>query len=48
MFGNDWPVCTLGTSLAQWVVVLKEIVAKHPAEMQEKLFSLNAEQLYQL
>ena len=48
LFGGDWPVCTLGTSLAQWVAALKEIVAKQPAVMQEKLFSLNAEQLYQL
>ena len=48
VFGGDWPVCTLGSSLAQWVATLKEIIAKRPTEMQEKLFSLNAEQLYQL
>jgi L-fuconolactonase len=48
VFGGDWPVCTLGTSLEQWVAALKGIVAKRPAEMQEKLFSLNAERLYQL
>jgi len=48
VFGGDWPVCTLGTSLAQWIAALKKIVAKHPSVMQEKLFSLNAEQLYHL
>ena len=48
LFGGDWPVCTLGTSLAHWIAALKQIVAKRPAAMQEKLFSLNAEQLYQL
>ena len=48
VFGGDWPVCTLGSSLAQWIAALKEIVANRPAEMQEKLFSLNAERLYQL
>jgi len=34
--------------LAQWIAALKEIIANRPAEMQEKLFSLNAERLYQL
>ncbi|HIB44870.1 MAG TPA: amidohydrolase, partial [Candidatus Lambdaproteobacteria bacterium] len=48
LFGGDWPVCTLGSSLSQWIAALKQIVAKRPAAMQEKLFSLNAEQLYQL
>ncbi len=48
VFGGDWPVCTLGSSLAQWIAALKEIVANRPSEMQEKLFSLNAERLYQL
>jgi predicted TIM-barrel fold metal-dependent hydrolase len=48
VFGGDWPVCTLGSSLAQWTAALKEIVANRPEEIQEKLFSLNAERLYQL
>ena len=48
VFGGDWPVCTLGSSLAQWVAALKEIIANRPSELQEKLFSLNAEQIYQL
>ena len=48
IFGGDWPVCTLGSTLAQWIVALKEIVANRPSEMQEKLFSLNAKRLYQL
>jgi L-fuconolactonase len=48
VFGGDWPVCTLGSSLAQWIAALKEIVANRPEEIQEKLFSLNAERLYQL
>ena len=48
VFGGDWPVCTLGSSLSQWIAALKQIVAKRPAAMQEKLFGLNAEQLYRL
>ena len=48
VFGGDWPVCTLGASLAQWIAALKEIVATRPTVVQDKLFNLNAEQLYHL
>ena len=48
IFGGDWPVCTLGASLAQWIAALKEIVAARPTVVQDKLFNLNAEQLYHL
>ena len=48
VFGGDWPVCNLGASLSQWILVLKEIVSNRPNVVQEKLFSKNAEQLYQL
>ena len=48
VFGGDWPVCTLGASLSQWISALKEIVSNRPTVVQEKLFSINAERLYQL
>ena len=48
VFGGDWPVCTLGASLLQWISALKEIVSNRPTVVQEKLFSINAERLYQL
>ena len=48
VFGGDWPVCTLGASLYQWVVALKEIIAARPAVVQEKLFNLNAKRIYHL
>ena len=48
VFGGDWPVCTLGASLSQWISALKEIISNRSTFVQEKLFSLNAERLYQL
>ena len=48
VFGGDWPVCTLGASLSQWIASLKEIVSTRPTVVQEKMFSINAERLYQL
>jgi L-fuconolactonase len=48
VFGGDWPVCTLGASLSQWISALKEIVSNRPTVVQEKLFNINAERLYQL
>ena len=48
VFGGDWPVCTLGASLSQWIAALKEIVSTRPTVVQDKMFSINAERLYQL
>ena len=48
LFGGDWPVCTLGASFSQWTTALKKIVSNSPIAVQEKLFSKNAERLYQL
>ena len=30
VFGGDWPVCTLGASLAGWVKALRDVVASGP------------------
>ncbi len=48
VFGGDWPVCTLGASLSEWVTALREIVSNRPVLLQEKLFHLNAKRLYNL
>ncbi|MFO0809275.1 MAG: amidohydrolase family protein [Gemmataceae bacterium] len=48
VFGGDWPVCTLGGSIADWVSALKAIVANRPATEQAKLFSENATRFYKL
>jgi predicted TIM-barrel fold metal-dependent hydrolase len=48
MFGGDWPVCNLTSSLGRWVEIIKEIVARESAGNQEKLFAKNAERIYRL
>ncbi|SVA70051.1 uncharacterized protein METZ01_LOCUS122905, partial [marine metagenome] len=48
VFGGDWPVCTLGASLSEWVAALRQIVHNRPEIQQEKLFHLNAKRLYNL
>ena len=46
VFGGDWPVCTLGASLFEWVTALRQIVNNRPETLQKKLFHTNAERLY--
>jgi predicted TIM-barrel fold metal-dependent hydrolase len=48
MFGGDWPVCLLASTLGQWVAALKQIVASRKAEEQRKLFHDNAVRFYRL
>jgi len=48
LFGGDWPVCTLGGSLAAWVQALRQAVADLPIDQQRKLFYENALRVYSL
>ena len=48
MFGGDWPVCTLGAPLGDWVNALSEVVHDRPAGDQRKLFHDNAARFYGL
>jgi predicted TIM-barrel fold metal-dependent hydrolase len=48
MFASDWPVCTLGAPLKDWVAALKKIVQDKTAEQQRKLFHDNAIKFYGL
>jgi L-fuconolactonase len=48
MFGGDWPVCTLGAPLRDWVNALSEVVHDRKAEDQRKLFHDNAARFYRL
>lgn len=48
LWGGDWPVCNLTSSLRQWVEVIREIVAGEDATNQYKLFSGNARRIYRL
>jgi L-fuconolactonase len=48
MFASDWPVCTLGTSLREWVNALQTVVAAWSETDQRKLFHDNAASFYGL
>ena len=48
VFGGDWPVCTLGASLSEWVAALRQIILNRPEIQQQKLFHINADRLYNL
>jgi L-fuconolactonase len=48
MFASDWPVCTRGATLRQWVEALKQIVRTRPAAERRKLFHDNAVSFYGL
>jgi L-fuconolactonase len=48
MWASDWPVCTLGAPLKDWVAAAKEIVKDRSEEQQRKLFHDNAVKFYGL
>jgi predicted TIM-barrel fold metal-dependent hydrolase len=48
IFGSDWPVCTLRSTVLQWVEAVKWIVADESLENQHRLFYDNAARFYGL
>ena len=48
VFGGDWPVCTLGAPLGEWVAALRQIVKGHSEEDQRRILHDNAVRLYGL
>jgi len=48
LFGSDWPVCTLSTSLRQWVEALRVITMSAGETNQRKLFHDNGVRVYRL
>ena len=48
IFGGDWPVCTLGAPLADWIVALRQIISHRSTDDQRKLFYDNAARLFGL
>lgn len=48
VFGSDWPVCNLTSSLAAWVGIARALFAEESAERQAKFFAGNAERLYRV
>jgi predicted TIM-barrel fold metal-dependent hydrolase len=48
LFGGDWPVCSLTSTLGRWVEIAKELVRTESAERRRKFFAENAEKIYGL
>jgi L-fuconolactonase len=48
MWAGDWPVCTLGAPLKDWLAAAKQIVQDKSEEQQRKLFHDNAVKFYGL
>jgi predicted TIM-barrel fold metal-dependent hydrolase len=48
VWGSDWPVCLMTSTLADWVRISRELVAKENESNQRKLFSENAARIYRV
>ena len=48
VFGGDWPVCTMGAPLTDWIGALRQIVSSRSEEDQRKLFYDNAARIFGL
>ena len=48
IFGGDWPVVLLGSTLAKWIETVRHVVESRPLADQRKLFHQNAERIYRL
>ncbi len=48
VWGSDWPVCLMRTTLPQWVEISRTIVAGESEANQRKLFHENAERIYKI
>jgi predicted TIM-barrel fold metal-dependent hydrolase len=48
VWGSDWPVCTLSSTLARWVDATRELVRTAAPEQQARLFHRNAERIYRV
>lgn len=48
VWGTDWPVCTINSSIQDWTAISKAVVADEDPAHQEKLFRSNAIGIYGL
>ena len=48
VWGSDWPVCTTGGTIANWMDVTRQIVASASPDETRRLYSTNAERVYRL
>ena len=46
VWGSDWPVCNINSSVQEWTAITKQIVAREDKANQQKLFRDNALRLY--
>jgi len=46
VWGSDWPLVTIQSSLATWASITRQVVAKEGITNQEKLFSGNVRRIY--
>ena len=46
VWGSDWPVCNIHSSIGEWMAITREVVGGEDAANQEKLFRSNALRLY--
>lgn len=49
LFGGDWPVCQLATTLEQWIQIFQDWMAKNLSEEEKRAASAgNAERIYKI
>ena len=48
VWGSDWPVCNINSSIAEWMAISRAVVADEDPSNQEKLFRSNALRIYGL
>jgi predicted TIM-barrel fold metal-dependent hydrolase len=48
VWGSDWPVCNINSSIKEWTAISKAVVANEDPSNQEKLFRSNAIRIYGL
>ena len=48
VWGSDWPVVTITSSLQNWVAATREIIALEDPSNQAKLLHRNAERIYKI
>jgi predicted TIM-barrel fold metal-dependent hydrolase len=48
VWGSDWPLVEINSSLSDWVTITREIVEGESADKQRKLFTENAQRIYGL
>jgi predicted TIM-barrel fold metal-dependent hydrolase len=48
VWGGDWPVCTLSSTLGRWVAATHELTAAATKKERAKFFHLNAERIYRV